>query len=77
MSRRLHYELKLEILAFSHFFFCLPSGHLSPQNVCFPVSLEVPAFLAAHGPTLFTRCVVSCHLAHVPFLFSYLATCLI
>ena len=33
--------------------------------------------LSAHGTPLFTRCVISCHLAPAPFLCSYLATCLL
>ena len=41
-----------------------PPGHL-PQNVWFPVSLEVPTFLCLWTP-LFTRCMVSCHLACDP-----------
>ena len=42
MSKRLHLDAKE-----SHLFplLCLPPVHLSPQNVWFPVSLEVSAFL--------------------------------
>lgn len=55
----------VEIPVLSHL--SLPPGHSSAQNAWFLISPEVPVSLGlSKGPPLFTRCVISCHLARAP-----------
>lgn len=59
------YIWMLEIPTFSYPSF---SGHLSLQNMWFPVSPEeVPSFRGVPKIPLFTRCMVSCHLASAAY----------
>ena len=53
-------------------FLCLPPGHLSPQNVWFPVGLKFLLFFVT--PDL--KCGFLPHGLWLPFLCSYLAVCL-